>query len=58
MFGNGAPVLDPVPPVTHVGMGRSTRGVGLESVADIDEGQVATWMEQLAALTGVGGKKR
>src|SRR3954469_25431129 len=32
MFINGAAVLEPVPPVTPVGMGKSTRGVELESV--------------------------
>jgi TfoX/Sxy family transcriptional regulator of competence genes len=57
MFINGA-ALEPVPPVTPVGMGRSTRGVELESVDDIDERQIASWMKQVAAVPGVGGKKR
>ena len=57
MFINGA-ALDPVPPVTPVGMGRSTRGVELQSVDDIDERQIASWMKQVAAVPGVGGKKR
>ena len=57
MFINGA-ALDPVPPVTPVGMGKSTRGVELQSVDDIDERQVASWMKQVAAVPGVGGKKR
>lgn len=57
MFVNGA-ALRPVPPVTPVAMGRSTRGVELESAADLDEVQVAEWMRQAAAVPGVGGKKR
>jgi len=57
MFVNGA-ALRPVPPVTPVAMGRSTRGVELKSVDDIDERQIAAWMIQVAAVPGVGGKKR
>ncbi len=56
MFINGA-ALEPVPPVTPVGMGKSTRGVELESVNDIDARQVAAWMIQVASVPGVGGKK-
>ena len=57
MFVNGA-ALKPVPPVTPVAMGTSTRGVELKSVDDLDERQVAAWMIQRAAVPGVGGKKR
>ena len=57
MFVNGA-ALVPAPPVTPVGMGKSTRGVELESVDDLDERQIAEWMKQVAAVPGVGGKKR
>jgi len=57
MFINGAG-LDPVPPVTPVGMGKSTRGVELESVDDLDERQIGAWMTQVASVPGVGGKKR
>ena len=57
MFINGD-ALKPVPPVTPVGMGRSTRGVDLASVDNIDEKQIAVWMKQVAAVPGVGGKKR
>jgi len=57
MFVNGA-ALAPVPPVTPVAMGKSTRGVELESVDDLDERQIAEWMKQIAAVPGVGGKKR
>jgi hypothetical protein len=57
MFVNGA-ALVPVPPVTPVAMGKSTRGVELASVDDLDERQIAKWMKQVAAVPGVGGKKR
>lgn len=57
MFVNGD-MLTPVPPVTPVAMGKRTRGVELTSVDDIDERQLAAWMEQIAAMPGVGGKKR
>ena len=57
MFVTGA-ALRPVPPVTPVAMGKSTRGVELTSVDDLDERQIAAWMKQVAAVPGVGGKKR
>lgn len=57
MFVNGV-TLTPVPPVTPVAMGKSTRGVELVSVEDLDERQVAAWMKQVTAVRGVGGKKR
>ena len=57
MFVNGV-TLTPVPPVMPVAMGKSTRGVELESVDDLDERQIAAWMKQIAAAPGVGGKKR
>lgn len=57
MFVNGA-TLTPVPPVTPVAMGKSTRGVELESLDDLDEDLIAAWMKQIAALPGVGGKKQ
>jgi len=57
MFVNGA-ALNPVPPVTPVAMGKSTRGVELTSLDDLDEPQLAAWMIQVAAVPGVGGKKR
>ena len=60
---------DPAPPVgvrpgsesaalTPMAMGKSTRGVELESVDNLDERQIAEWMKQVAAVPGVGGKKR
>jgi len=57
MFINGA-ALTPVPPVTPVAMGKATRGLELRSVNDLDARQVAAWMTQVAAMPGVGGKKR
>jgi hypothetical protein len=57
MFLNGA-ALEPVPPVTPEAMGKSTRGVELESMDDLDQWQLAAWMIQVPALSGVGGKKR
>ncbi|WP_245979739.1 DUF1801 domain-containing protein [Gryllotalpicola protaetiae] len=56
MFINGV-TLDPVPPVTPVGMGKATRGVELASLDDIDEAQLAAWMTQITSVPGVGGKK-
>jgi len=52
-FGRGTS-LEPEPPVTPIGMGRDSRGVYLESVDDIDEHQIASWMEQAAAIPGFG----
>jgi hypothetical protein len=57
MFIDGV-TLDPVPPVTPVGMGKATRGVELESLDDLDEAQVADWMRQITSRPGVGGKKK
>lgn len=57
VFVNGV-VLTPVPPVTPVAMGKATRGVEIESVEDLDERQIADWMRQIAAMPGVGRKKR
>jgi hypothetical protein len=53
VFGRGTS-LTPVPPVTPVGMGRESRGVELQSVDDIDEGRVVSWMQQATALPGFG----
>jgi hypothetical protein len=52
-FGRGT-ALTPEPPVTPIGMGKASRGVELESLEDIDEAQVASWMRQAAALPGFG----
>ena len=50
--------IKPEPPVTPIGMGKSTRGVELASVEDLDERQLASWMKQSATIPFVGGKKR
>ena len=50
--------LEPEPPVTPVGMGKSTRGVELASVDDLDKRLAASWMKQAAAMPFFGGKKR
>ena len=57
MFMNGA-ALKPVPPVTPVAMGKSTRGVEMKTVDDLDERQIAEWMKKVAAVPGVGRKKK
>jgi len=57
MFVNGA-ALQPVPPVTPVGMGKATRGVELASIGDINERRIAAWMKQVTSVPGVGGRKR
>ena len=57
MFINGV-ALQPVPPVTPVGMGRATRGVELATLDDLDERQIAEWMKQVAAVPGFGRSKR
>lgn len=58
MFINGATLLDPVPPVTPVGMGKATRGVELVTLNDLHRDQVADWMRQITAVPGLGGKRR
>jgi len=57
MFVNGASLV-PVTPVTPLAMGKSTRGVELVSVSDLDECQIADWMKQVTAKPGVGAKKQ
>ncbi len=56
-FGRGTE-LSPVPPSTPIGMGKTSRGVDLESLGDLDERQLASWMRQATAMPGFGGKKR
>lgn len=57
MFINGN-TLDPVPPVTPVAMGKATRGVELKSLQDIDNAQLADWMNQVTSVPGVGAKRK
>jgi hypothetical protein len=56
-FGHGT-ALEPEPPITPIGMGKSSRGVDLKSIDDLDEHLVASWMRQVSAIPGFGGKKR
>jgi hypothetical protein len=55
-FGRGT-ALEPVPPIAPIGMGKDSRGVDLESVDDLNERQVASWMKQATAMPGFGKKK-
>ena len=50
--------IKPEPPVTPIGMGKSTRGIELASVDDLDKRQLALWMEQAASIPFFGAKKR
>lgn len=47
--------LDPVPPA---GQGKYVRGVNLESMEDIDEGQLVSWFKQAATFAGMGARRR
>ena len=57
MFMRGT-ALEPEPPVTPIGMGKSTRGVELASVEDLDERLVASWMEQSSTMPFIGGRSK
>jgi hypothetical protein len=50
--------MKPEPPVTPIGMGKSTRGVELASLDELDRRQLALWMEQAASMPFFGAKKR
>lgn len=58
MFINGSTLLDPVPPVTPVGMGKATRSVELQALDELDREQVTTWMQQVTSVPGLGGAKK
>lgn len=47
MFINGTD-LRPVPPVTPIAMGKSTRGVEIAAIEDVDEAQLTSWIKQAA----------
>jgi hypothetical protein len=57
MFIRGT-ALEPEPPLTPIGMGKSTRGVELASVDDLDERLVASWMKQSSTMPFLGGTKQ
>jgi len=42
--------LRPVPPVTPIAMGRATRGIEIAAADELDEAQLASWMEQAATM--------
>jgi hypothetical protein len=50
--------LKPEPVVKPIGMGKQTRGVELASLDELDEPQVASWMQQAAAKPFAGATKR
>lgn len=50
--------LEPVPPVTPIGMGKDSRGVDLVSLDDLDARQAASWMKQATAIPGFGQTKQ
>ena len=50
--------IKPEPPVTPVAMGKATRGVELASVKELDEKQVAAWMEQAATMPFASAAKK
>lgn len=56
MFIRGTELV-PEPPVTPIGMGRSTRGVEISSAADLDDAAVASWIAQAATMPFAGAKK-
>jgi hypothetical protein len=50
--------LEPLPPITPIGMGKATRGVEPATVNDLNERQVKSWMKQSAAMPFFGGKQK
>jgi hypothetical protein len=50
--------LKPEPPVTPIGMGKSTRGVELASLDDLDERLAASWMKQAATMPFLGRRSK
>jgi hypothetical protein len=49
MFITGT-ALEPVPPVTPIAMGKTTRGVELATADDVDDAQLTSWMRQAATM--------
>ena len=50
--------IKPKPPVTPIGMGKTTCGVELTSLDDFNGRQLAAWMRQSAAIPFFGAKQR
>jgi hypothetical protein len=42
--------LKPEPPVTPIAMGKNTRGIEVATVDDLDEAQLAAWIEQAGTM--------
>jgi hypothetical protein len=42
--------LQPVPPVTPTAMGKATKGIEIASLGELDERQLASWMQQAATM--------
>jgi hypothetical protein len=55
MFPRGTS-LEPEPPVKPIAMGKQTRGVEPASIDDLDEAQIASWMQQAAKMPFARGK--
>lgn len=50
--------LDPVPPITPIGMGKAARGVEPAALAELDVAAVSAWMQQAAAIPFVSAADR
>jgi hypothetical protein len=50
--------LEPEPPVTPIGMGKTARGIELASTDDLDERLVGSWMKQAGRMPFLGGRKQ
>lgn len=50
--------LDPVPPVTPIGMGRATRGIEPATLEELDARQASAWMKQAATMPFVSASQR
>jgi hypothetical protein len=50
--------LKPEPPVKPIGMGKNTRGVELATADELDEAQVASWMQQAATMPFMTAQQR
>lgn len=50
--------LKPEPPVTPIGMGKTTRGVEPVTVKDLDDKQLTAWMKQAATMPFVSAAKK
>ena len=49
--------LNPEPPVSPTGMGKTTRGIELTAMDELDEARIISWMAQAASKPLLKGKK-